>query len=295
MLARTVGDRLVAAPPVDPFAAVAPILRDADVAVGNLECAIGTTGAPAKKAFTFRAPPAAAGALAAAGIDVVSLANNHVLDFGPDALRETIALLDAAGIAHAGAGMTEADAHAPAHVRARGKTLAFLGYVKVPVEGLLPGGFDTATWEAHGDAPGVAWADPKRIAADVAAARAGADLVVVMLHSGFEGESAPNIWQIDAARAAIDAGASLVVGAHPHVLQGAARYKAGFIAYSLGNFVFDGTDVPSAILQVTLDEPGAPGAVSWTPVLVRHGFPELVDEQTGAYVRNLIKGLSMPL
>jgi poly-gamma-glutamate synthesis protein (capsule biosynthesis protein) len=224
----------------------------------------------------------------------VSLANNHVLDYGPDALRETIALLDAAGVAHAGAGMSEADAHAPALVRSHGETLAFLAYVKVMIEGPVAGGFDTAAWTARGDAPGVAWADPARIAADVAAAHASSDVVVVMLHSGFEGDTAPNIWQIEAAHAAIDAGAALVVGAHPHVLEGAARYKTGFIAYSLGNFVFDGADVTSAILHVKLDA-GAPADVSWTPVLVHAGFPRLVDAQTGEYVTNVIKALSAPL
>jgi poly-gamma-glutamate synthesis protein (capsule biosynthesis protein) len=296
MLAGSVGRRIAADPPQDPFAAVAPILRSADLAVGNLECAIATGGTPEKKSWTFRAPPAAAEVLASAGVDVVTLANNHVLDYGKDGLKETLAFLDAAKIAHTGAGMTEADAHAPARVRARGRTLAFLGYVKVSVEGGVPGGFDTQTWEAHGDAPGVAWADPDRIASDVAAARAGgADVVIVMLHSGIEGQTAPNAWQIDAAHAAIDAGAALVIGAHPHVLQGAARYKSGFIAYSLGNFVFEGPDgQASAILRVTLDGE-QPGDRVWTPVQLRYGVPQLLDSEHGAYVTGVLRALSMAL
>ena len=293
MLARTIGDRIVGDAPQSPFAAVAPILRSADVAIANLECAVGTGGTPAKKAFTFRAPPLALGALLDAGIDVVSLANNHAMDFGTGTFAETLTLLDDVKIAHAGAGMNEAAAHAPAIVEARGYKVGFLGYVKVPVEGL--GGFDTRSWEAAGRAPGLAWADPERIAGDVVAAKEqGADLVVVMIHSGFEQAQSPNIWQIAAAEAAIDAGASLVLGAHPHVLQGARRYKKGFIAYSLGNFVFDGTDIVSAILKVTLDREGVK-AIEWTPVILRNGYPQLTDELTGEYVRNLIKGLSMPL
>jgi poly-gamma-glutamate synthesis protein (capsule biosynthesis protein) len=246
--------------------------------------------------WTFRAPPAAAEALARAGIDVVSLANNHVLDYGKDALEETITLLDAAKVAHAGAGMTEAAAHAPALVRARGQTLAFLGYVKVSIEGGASGGFDTRTWEAHDDAPGVAWAHPERIASDVAAARAGgAGVVVVMLHSGIEGQTAPNDWQIEAAHAAIDAGAALVIGAHPHVLQGAARYKGGLIAYSLGNFVFDtGEAQTSAILRVTLDG-DRPGDPVWTPVQLWYGFPQLLDAEHGAYVTGVLGALSRTL
>lgn len=292
MLARTIGERLEASPPQSPFAAVAPILREADVAIGNLECNIGLTGAPIRKAFNFRAPPVAANALVEAGIDVVSIANNHAMDFGAESLGETIEHLDRNKIVHAGGGLNEADAHRPGLFEVRGHKLAFLAYVKVPVEGMV--GFDTNAWTAKGDVPGLAWADPARIAADVAAAKATADHVIVMMHSGFEGDSRPNIWQTMAAEAAIDAGAVLVVGAHPHVLQGARRYKKGFIAYSLGNFVFDRTDIVSAILKVTIDASGVKD-VAWVPVILRGGFPQLTDDQTGTYVKNLLKGLSMPL
>jgi poly-gamma-glutamate synthesis protein (capsule biosynthesis protein) len=294
MLARTIGERITANPAQNPFEEVAPVLRGADIAVANLECAVGTGGAPVAKAFAFRAPPAALGVLADAGIDVVSNANNHAMDFGPDTLAETLGLLDERHIVHAGAGLNEPSAHRAGVVESHGYIVAFLGYVKVMVEGL--GGFDTASWEAKGNTAGIAWADPARISQDVAAAKtAGADFVVVMLHSGFEQSQEPNIWQIDAAHAAIDAGASLVLGAHPHVLEGTAKYKHGFIAYSLGNFVFDGADVVSAILKVTLDREEGVTAVEWTPVLIHDGFPKLVDETTGTYVQNLIKGLSMPL
>src|SRR4029434_4851617 len=118
---------------------------------------------------------------------------------------------------------------------AKGLRLAFLAYVDVPVE---RNGFDTATWEADSNAPGVAWARQARIAADVAEARRAADVVIVLLHSGSEGDSSPNGIQRAAAHTAIDAGATLVVGAHPHVLQGVERYGRGVIAYSLGNIVF---------------------------------------------------------
>ena len=293
MLARTIGARISGSPPESPFDAIAPVLRAADVTVANLECAVGTGGAPVPKAFNFRAPPLALGALVDAGIDVVSLANNHVLDFGADTLGETLSRLDDLHLVHAGAGLSEESAHRAGTLDVHGYRLAFLAYVKVPVEGV--GGFDTASWEAKGETPGLAWADPARIASDVADAKAhGADVVIVMIHSGFEQSQTPNIWQIDAARAAIDAGATLVLGAHPHVLEGARRYKHGFIAYSLGNFVFDGTDIVSAILRVTLDREGVKG-VEWTPVILRNGFPQPTDEPTTRYVLNMIKGLSTPL
>jgi poly-gamma-glutamate synthesis protein (capsule biosynthesis protein) len=290
MLGRTIGARLEKDATLSPFADILPALRDADLTIGNLECSMGTGGAPAKKAFTFRAPPSAATTLRDAGFDLVALANNHVLDYGADVLAQTTSLLDAAGIAHAGAGANEAAAHRPAIVEARGTRFAFLAYVRVMQEG--PGGFDTKSWEAKGDASGIAWADPARVARDVAAAKPLADHVVVMLHSGFEASYIPNVWQKLAAHAAIDAGATLVIGAHPHVLQGYERYKGGFIAYSLGNFVFDKTMGYSAILHLTLDA-GEVRDVAWTPVMIKDGSPRPVDDKTAKWIRNVIETLSL--
>jgi poly-gamma-glutamate synthesis protein (capsule biosynthesis protein) len=287
MLARTLATRLSPSP----FTAVASILQSADVAVANLECAVGVGGTPAKKAFTFLAPPAAAATLADAGLDVVTLANNHSLDFGPDVLAQTFAALDSAHVAHAGAGATEDDAHRPAIVEVRGKRLAFLGYVDVMTEGT---GFDVRSWEAHGASPGVAWLDTARIGRDVAAAKANADIVVVMLHTGFEGHWVANVWQRAAAHAAIDAGALVVLGAHPHLLQGVERYKGGFVAYSLGDFVFDGKDKYSAMLHLTFDG-DAVKDVSWTPVLIHDGIPTLVDAKASAAIERLIESLSRQL
>ncbi len=293
MLARSIGATLQRNPQTSPFTDVASALG-ADVTVGNLECAVGSGGTPARKSYTFLAPPAAAASVANAGFDVVTLANNHSLDYGPEALAEGLHLLDAAGVRAVGAGLTEAEAHRPAVISANGLRLAFLGYVDVPVEG---GGFNTATWEARGDHPGLAWARAERIAADVAAAKQQADIVVVMLHSGYEGQSAPTDTQRRAAHAAIDAGAALVLGAHPHVLQGAERYENGFIAYSLGNFVFDGFDGAAnetAILRLTLDRDGVRD-VQWTPTVIVAGRPRLAQGQQAAAILARIERLSQPL
>jgi poly-gamma-glutamate capsule biosynthesis protein CapA/YwtB (metallophosphatase superfamily) len=294
MLARTVGARLESDPTSSPFAGVAKILRSADLAIGNLECAVGTGGTAVNKAYTFRAPPLAIGALADAGVDVVSVANNHVLDYGSEVFAETLDLLDRAHVAHAGGGASEEGAHQATVVVAQGMRVAFLGYVKVMAEGKGGAGFDTHSWEAKGSAPGIAWADPERIAKDVSVAKESADVVVVLLHSGFEASYVPNVWQRLAAHSAIDAGATLVVGAHPHVLQGGERYKNGFIAYSLGNFVFDGTNGYSAILQVTLDREGVK-EVEWTPVMLRNGAPQLTDDKTAKWIQNVIRSLSLQI
>jgi poly-gamma-glutamate synthesis protein (capsule biosynthesis protein) len=290
MLARSIGAALASKPDESPFAGVASLLQKPDIAVGNLECALGASGKPARKAYTFQGPATAAASLAAAGFDLLALANNHSLDYGVPALEETMRLLDTVGIAHPGAGLTEADAHRPAIIEAHGLRLAFLSYVDIPTE---KGGFVTASWRARGEQPGVAWALPPRISADVTAARNTADLVVVLLHSGYEGVATPNQTQRNAAHAAIDAGAALVIGSHPHVLQGIEQYGNGVIAYSLGNFVFDGLYKRSetAILHVTLTRAGVQ-ALSWTPVVLRDGRPQVANEQQASVILKRIERMS---
>ena len=274
MLGRSVGVRLESEGAEVAFAGVRHILAGADIAVANLESAIGVTGAPAPKAYTFRAPPIAVEALALAGIDLVSLANNHSLDYGPESLAETRALLAEAGVLSPGAGPNRAAAHAAATVEREGLTIAFLAYVTVPVE---RGGYDPSTWAARDHTPGVAWLDIPTMAEEVVAARRDADLVVVLLHFGMEWALEPSEAQREQARAAIDAGATLVIGSHPHVLQPLEAYGGGLIAYSLGNFVFDGFWDPandSAILLVELTAAGVAGH-ELVPVTIVDGIPTL--------------------
>ena len=276
MLGRSVGWRMEAEGPAMPFASVRAILAGADIAVANLESAVGVTGAAESKAYTFRAPPVAAEALALAGSDLVSLANNHSLDFGPQSLAETRALLAGEGILSPGAGPNRAAAHAPATIERKGLTITFLAYVTVPVEGT---GFDPRVWTATDDAPGVAWLDIPTMMEDIQAARREADLVVVLLHFGLEWEPEPSEAQREQARAAIDAGATLVVGAHPHVLQEVEAYGDGLIAYSLGNFVFDGFWDPANDSAILLVELTAAGVAGWemVPISIVDGIPLLAE------------------
>jgi poly-gamma-glutamate synthesis protein (capsule biosynthesis protein) len=293
MLGRGIAARVRAKPDANPLAGIAAHLGAADLALANLECALGTRGKAARKAYTFQGPPEMAGFMAAAGLDVMTLANNHCLDYGTDALADTLALLDTAGLAHIGAGMNEADAHRPALRAVRDIRLAFLGYVNIPTE---KGGFITASWRAGPEKPGVAWAEPERIASDVGAARAQAELVIVMLHSGYEGSSVPNTTQRACAHAALDAGAAAVIGAHPHVLQGAVRSGNGMIAYSLGNTVFDGLykNDDSAILQLTLTAHGV-REWSWIPLALSNGFPQPAEGARAARILRRIERLSRAL
>jgi poly-gamma-glutamate capsule biosynthesis protein CapA/YwtB (metallophosphatase superfamily) len=211
-----------------PFERVAPILADADITVANLEGPFTEGGTPADKKYVFRTPPRDAAGLALAGIDVVSLANNHALDFGPEGLRDTIAALDAVGIAHSGAGENDTAARRPAILAVRGLRVAFLSYAATA---------DASA--AAADADGVAWGTADTIGKDVRRASGQADVVVVSLHAGNEYADEPSDTQQLLAQAAIEAGATLVLGHHPHVLQRWESRGPSFVAYSLGNFVFD--------------------------------------------------------
>lgn len=276
MLGRTIGERILSKGTQWPFYRVASKFGAADLVVVNLECAITDRGTREDKRYAFRGPdPGAAAALVRGGIDVVSQANNHVLDWGVVGLHDTIRLLDARGIGHAGAGDNSAAARAPYLVTVNGLRLAFLSYVRPMQESTTD--FNTLMWEATSTKAGVAIARKEAVAADVAAAKTRADVVVVMFHFGKELQHSPGTGQVALSQAALDAGASLVLGAHPHMLQGYAAGNHTLVAYSLGNFVFDeftGASNDSVILDVTLSAAGVE-KFSWIPVVVDNGRPRL--------------------
>lgn len=279
MLARSVGDRIVREGPQVPLAGVREELVGADITVGNLETTLGVEGRDGTaepKAYTFMAPPETVGTLLDGGFDVVTLANNHAYDFGSAGLLSTIEVLDAAGIGHVGAGADMAGAHAPLVVEEDGIRVAFLGYVDVPDDWT---GYRNRDWAAGPQTPGVAWADPEVIADDVQQVSNEVDHVVVLLHAGLEETEQPDETQRAAATAALQAGATAVIGGHPHVLQGYQLDEARLVAWSLGNFVFDGFSDPattqSVVLRVRLDDTGVAG-LEWVPVRLVDGFPQVV-------------------
>jgi capsule synthesis protein PGA_cap len=217
-----------------PFGATLDLVRGADVAVVNAEAPIsdGGTRFPLWTKWAYRAPAASAPALAAAGFDVLTLANNHVVDDGADGLADTIALAAQAGVVAIGAGRDAAEARRGVVVDVGGLRVGLVAYCER--QPLLDVYVDLYARHGHAGAAMLAEPDLDR---DVRRLRARADLVVVALHAG-DNYAPPSRAQLDWARRAIDAGADLVVEHHPHVAHPVAVYRGRAIALSLGNYAF---------------------------------------------------------
>ena len=217
------------------FSGAASYLTSADIAFCNLECPISGRGKRLDKEFAFNAVPEAAKGLRDAGFDVVSLANNHCLDYGPDALKDTRGHLAENGVDCTGIAEGKSP-QIPAIIERNGVKVAYLAYI---TSNVLPGAynaFDT----------GPVREKKETILADIAKVRDQADVVVVSVHWGMDYVSQPNAEQRNLGRALIDAGADIVAGHHPHVQQEPEFYRGGLIIYSMGNFVFARYSKPSA-------------------------------------------------
>lgn len=239
MLGRYIGRVMKARGDHYPFEHVTAALKGHDIVFGNLESGFAKdTSAPLfpNKPYNFAAAPGAAAALREAGFTVLDLANNHILDYGRAELDLTRALLRKEGISAFGAGDDLQAARLPAVVAVRGVRVGFLGY----------GVAHSPKVYAGKDRAGIAPVRESYIQEDVRALRKTVDVLVVSYHWGTEYERFPSKGQRDLAHLTIDWGADLVLGHHPHVMQGIEVYKGKPIAYSLGNFVFDqrgmGTD-----------------------------------------------------
>lgn len=274
MLTRLPGEHLARGE--DPFAGVADVLTAADLTIGNLECVVSTVGEPVPKWWNFRCDPQVVPVLARY-IDAVSVANNHSGDFGKEAFAEQLQILKEHGVPYFGGGMNFAEAHQPLILERNGLKIAILGYNNVELR----------SYEAGPDTPGLAWIELDQLAADVRAAREQADIVVVYPHWGYDYAFWHAEDQAEIARVAIDNGADLVVGTHPHVTQPVEIYNDRLIAYSLGNFVFDDfvdvgpeLDEPSRtswVLTVTI---GEDGIKRWETRVARtddRGFPQWLE------------------
>lgn len=214
-----------------PFEPLADYLSSADITFGNLETAVLAGRVILTGEFLFRTDPKAVAGLTLAGFDVLSLANNHAPNFGQSGLKNTFAELEKAGIKYAGAGLDEASAAKPVIIEKQGMKFGFLAYTynkNMPAE-----------YFASANRPGTNPLDSAKMKTAVINLRPQVDWLIVSIHDGTEYQFTPDESQTTFARAAIDAGADLIIGSHPHVVQTAEKYKNGYIFYSLGNFVFD--------------------------------------------------------
>lgn len=233
MLSRAVATRMVRHGADYPFLKVADFIRHADIAFANLETPI-TPGAPVPSgAMVFRADDSAGAALARAGFDIVSLANNHTPNFGEVGLLNTLNNLEKAEVKYAGAGKDIDQATKPVYIEKSGITFAFLAYTD--------GNIVPSEYEANTNRAGTAFMKKSNMITTVRDIRKNksADIIIVSMHAGDEYVPEPHTLQKEFARAAIDAGADMVIGHHPHVIQTTEVYKGKYIFYSLGNFIFD--------------------------------------------------------
>ncbi len=249
----------------DPAAAFGPItsvLKSADFAALNLETAVTSRGAPQQKNYHFRTTPLAFTALRDAGIDLVTMANNHVLDYGPVGLADTLAAAKAARLPYVGIGTSAAAAWAPYVTAIKGMTIAIIGVSQVAEL--------ASSWAATGTRPGEANAiDLSRTLAAVRAAKRHAKIVIVFMHWGTEGEACPDPAQLSLAHELAAAGASIIVGAHAHMLQGSGWLGHTFVAYGLGNFLWweHSYSTATGVLELTL-HPRAPLTARFIPATV---------------------------
>jgi poly-gamma-glutamate synthesis protein (capsule biosynthesis protein) len=289
LLDRRVARRVARSGANYPFVHVTAILRQADIAFGNLECPVSRNARPLPKPYSFRASPETASGLAAAGFDVLSLANNHTLDCTRSGLTDTMAYLKRTGIAWCGAGMSGAEAASPLLLHRNGLKVGCVAFCDV---------IQPATY-ARSDLPSVAPATESGVRRAVQSARARADIVIASFHWGIEYAPRPTARQKALARAAAASGADLIVGHHPHVLQGlewlpGMQGRRTLVAYSLGNFVFDAprpAATQTVILEVTL---GADGrhAARIRPCIIRNCRPVPASGKAAAAIIKRVAGLS---
>jgi len=315
------GDLYIQRPePESIFEYTAKELREADLFFGNLEAAVTDRGKPteAKPVAQFKSEERMFPAYVHAGLDACGLANNHSMNYGPEGLLRTVELLDGAGIAHAGGGKDYDEAHRPGVLERKGNRIAFLSYSSVFVPPFAAtrdrGGIATVSVgtayqpqprvvEVPGSPPIIrTFPDPEDAAAmvaDIGKAKRNADLVVISWHWGLSpatggaGDMVP--YQLEMAHAAVDAGADLVIGHHPHMLHPIEVYKGKAIFYSLGNFAFDlfyGRKQTTALARCVIRD-GAIQEVGYIPAFINEtAQPMLVDTEKGASIVGHVENIS---
>ncbi|WNR43219.1 CapA family protein [Paenibacillus roseipurpureus] len=270
-----------------PYTNVKDFLTKPDFTIANLESPITTRGTVQSKEYVYRSSPEALPAFKSAGVDIVNLANNHILDYGTDGLLDTMKSLDEIGIQRVGAGKDIAEAYQPVMVEKDGLKIAVFGFSRV-----VP----TQDWKAGKGHPGVAETYSYVMPVEaIQKAKATADLVVVVTHWGVERDDKPDKYQTELSHRYIDAGADLIVGGHPHVLQGFEQYKGKWIAYSLGNFIFTTNDNPKTWETVILEAACSKEKscdLHLVPILTKSALPTPMNEADGSKLFERLSGIS---
>jgi gamma-polyglutamate biosynthesis protein CapA len=212
-----------------PFLKIKERTEDADIFFANLESMISDQGNKIGSIYSFRAPPLAMQGLVSAGINVVSLANNHAFDYNRLAFEDTMKRLKENNIEYIGAGFNSQEAHSVTVFSLKEAKVGFLGYTEFL--------YDYAFSQENRS--GITVLNQENLERDIRKAREKVDFLIVTFHYGDEYQKEPNEKQTSLSRKAIDYGASLVIGHHPHVVQPIEKYQGKYIAYSLGNFIFD--------------------------------------------------------
>lgn len=249
-------------------------LSKADILFGNLEGPISDKGLRVGSIYSFRFSPITTLALKNAGFDILSIANNHMLDYQATALKDTMLNLKEAGIDFVGAGNDETEAFGLKIKEIQGVKIGFLGF-----ENLGP-----VNWRAGENKVGMAWigwGDFEKIKQIVIESKAQVDVLAVSLHAGVEYQSLPDEFQKEFSKMAIDAGADLVLGHHPHVVQPLEKYNNGWIVYSLGNFIFDQyfskETMEGGLLKVEIKNKKIDNAILKKVILNKYYQPELLS------------------
>lgn len=265
------------------------LLVNADITMVNEEFPFSNRGTQMEdKQYTFRTDPSYAAALKEMGVDVVTLANNHILDYGREALSDTFTTLDGQGILYAGAGDSVERAQEVQVIEVNGKKYGFLAASRV-----LP----VAGWNVESAVPGVlSTYDETRFVNAIAEARSQCDVLVVYVHWGLEHQEKPEAYQRTLAQKYIEAGADVVFGAHSHCLQGIEYIDGKPVFYSLGNFVFGSSIERTMAVEMVVDKDGA---ISYKLVGAKaengntRQMNELEQQQLNDYINSISFGVTV--
>ncbi|KOO46373.1 CapA family protein [Priestia koreensis] len=283
LLDKNVGEQVTKYGVNYPFTSVGSILKSTDLTAGNLETAVTTRGSAQAKQFTFRSKPTTLQGLKNNGFDMVSIANNHTMDYGLQGLYDTITYLNRYGIGHSGGGKNEQEAFKAYYKTVKGKKIAILAVSRV-----LP----DASWFSGKTKPGIASAyQTSTLMSYVKQAVRNSDYTVVMIHWNKESTDYPESYARALGKQLVDQGVDAVIGSHSHTLMGMEYYKQVPIFYSLGNFVFTPSKSPKGAetMIVKLKITGGKTYPQIIPAKIINGKPTLMN---AAYNKTIISKLN---